>query len=94
MPTGKTHAIYTYTETAQDKNSSFKYKPHLGEMDDSGSWTRDIKDKDRIILSHQKVLLVTCCYQNSWEAMLKEHRRQREGAPTAQKRDSLSNKKK
>lgn len=45
MPTGNTHAIYTYTKTAQDKNSSFKYKLHLGQMDDSGSWTRDIKIK-------------------------------------------------
>lgn len=63
MPTGKMHAIYTYAETAQDKNGSFKYKPHLGEMNDSGFWTRDIKDTDRIILSLQKALLITC-YQN------------------------------
>lgn len=50
------HASYTYTKTALDKdNSSFKYKPHLGEMGDFGSGARDIKDKARILLSHQKV---------------------------------------
>ena len=49
------HSIYTYTKLAQDKdNSSFKHKPHLGEMEDSRSRTRNIKDKARIILSHQK----------------------------------------
>jgi len=56
MPTGKMRAIYTYIKRAQDKdNSSFKYKPHLGEMEDFGYWARDIKEEARITLSHQKV---------------------------------------
>lgn len=66
------------------------HKPHLEEMDDSGSWTGDIKDKARIIWSHEKARELSKLLGSH----VKKHRRQLEGAPTSLKRDNLNIKKK
>lgn len=52
----KIYAIYTYTKIPWDRqNNSFKNKPCLGEMGNSGSWIRDKENRTKMILgSHVK----------------------------------------